>query len=284
MEEEQVYENNYSNIVLSGGGVKGLIHIGVLQILEENNILKKLNKFCGSSIGSLLCLLLNLELNVRDIETLFLCVDSTKFIDFNPENIINLMDNLGCESSDSIENIIKIILEKKTNNPLITFKELHELTGKELTVVGTSIEEYKAYYFNWKNTPDVSVCEGIMISLCVPFIFEPRKYNGKMFVDEDTADYTYSNNLLTVDFGNGEVEEVSCSFTATDLSITLEETMDTAWTEMGIPITVSIYWGQTIHCSRNTVINTNVSQRIGENNHSWFVKPKFDNIIKSIKK
>ena len=183
MEEEQVYENNYSNIVLSGGGVKGLIHIGVLQILEENNILKNLNKFCGSSIGSLLCLLLNLELNVRDIETLFLCVDSTKFIDFNPENIINLMDNLGCESSDSIENIIKIILEKKTNNPLITFKELYELTGKELTVVGTSIEEYKAYYFNWKNTPDVSVCEGIMISLCVPFIFEPRKYNGKMFVD-----------------------------------------------------------------------------------------------------
>ena len=117
-------------------------------------------------------------------------------------------------------------------------------------------------------------------------IFEEVEFtnNGKMFVDEDTADYTYSNNLLTVDFGNGEVEEVSCSFTATDLSITLEETMDTAWTEMGIPITVSIYWGQTIHCSRNTVINTNVSQRIGENNHSWFVKPKFDNIIKSINK
>ena len=115
-------------------------------------------------------------------------------------------------------------------------------------------------------------------------IFEEVEFtnNGKMFVDGDTADYTYSNNLLTVDFGNGEVEEVSCSFTATDLSITLEETMDTAWTEMGIPITVSIYWGQTIHCSRNTIINTNVSQRVRNTNHSWFVKPKIDNILKSI--
>ena len=116
-------------------------------------------------------------------------------------------------------------------------------------------------------------------------IFEEVEFtnNGKMFVDGDTADYTYSNNLLTVDFGNGEVEEVSCSFTVTDLSITLEETIDTAWTEMGIPITVSIYWGQTIHCSRNTIINTNVSQRVRNTNHSWFVKPKIDNILKSIK-
>tara|TARA_B110000116_G_scaffold85033_1_gene74068 strand:- start:156 stop:731 length:576 start_codon:yes stop_codon:yes gene_type:complete len=116
-------------------------------------------------------------------------------------------------------------------------------------------------------------------------IFEEIEFtnNGKMFVDGDTADYTYSNNLLTVDFGNGEVEEVSCSFTATDLSITLEDNMDTAWTEMGMAITISVYWGQTIHCSRNTVINTNVSQRVRNTNHSWFVKPKIDNILKSIK-
>ena len=116
-------------------------------------------------------------------------------------------------------------------------------------------------------------------------IFEEVEFtnNGKMFVDGDTADYTYSNNLLTVDFGNGEVEEVSCSFTATDLSITLEDNMDTAWTEMGMAITISVYWGQTIHCSRNTVITTNVSQRVRNTNHSWFVKPKIDNILKSIK-
>jgi hypothetical protein len=107
--------------------------------------------------------------------------------------------------------------------------------------------------------------------------------NGKMFVDGDTADYTYSNNLLTVDFGDGDTEEVSCSFTATDLSITLEDNLDTAWNEMGMAITISVYWGQTIHCSRNTVINTNVSQRVGNTNHSWFVKPRIDHIFKSIK-
>ena len=116
-------------------------------------------------------------------------------------------------------------------------------------------------------------------------IFEEIEFtnNGKMFVDGDTADYTNSNNLLTVDFGNGETEEVSCSFTATDLSITLEDNIDTAWTEMGMAITISVYWGQTIHCSRNTVINTNVSQRVRNTNHSWFVKPRIDNILKSIK-
>ena len=48
-------------------------------------------------------------------------------------------------------------------------------------------------------------------------------------------------------------------------------------------VTISAYMGKTIHCSRNTMTNNNVSQKVVNTNHSWFVKPKFNNIIKSIK-
>ena len=100
-------------------------------------------------------------------------------------------------------------------------------------------------------------------------------------ITDDTSSYTYSNNVLTID----EDLTFTCSLTSTSLSLTMEESMDTAWVEPGLgSITIVAYMGQTIHCSRNTITNTNVSQRVGKNNHSWFVKPKFDNIIKSIKK
>ena len=105
--------------------------------------------------------------------------------------------------------------------------------------------------------------------------------NGKMFVEDDTMDYTYSNNVLTII--DGESHILDCSVTQTNLSLTMEESMDTAWSEMGMAITAKASYGQTIHCSRNTVINTNVSQRVRNTNHSWFVKPKIDNILKSIK-
>ena len=42
-------------IAFSGGGAKGAAHIGVLKVLEKNNI--KLSAFTGASIGSIIATL-----------------------------------------------------------------------------------------------------------------------------------------------------------------------------------------------------------------------------------
>lgn len=115
--------------------------------------------------------------------------------------------------------------------------------------------------------------------------------NGKMFLDDDTMDYTYSNSLLTV-IDSDTTMLLPCLVTSTSLSLTIEMSMDTAFNEPSLimlgfangDITISSYFGQTIHCSRSSVVNTNVSQRIENTNHSWFVKPKFNNIMKILNK
>ena len=114
--------------------------------------------------------------------------------------------------------------------------------------------------------------------------------DGKMLIGGDEMDYTYSNNIVTVT-GDDTTMAWPCSVTSTNLSLTIEASMDTAFTEPMLvmfgfangDITISAYMGQTVHCSRNTMTSTNASQRIGNTNRSWFVKPKFNNIIKSIK-
>jgi hypothetical protein len=114
--------------------------------------------------------------------------------------------------------------------------------------------------------------------------------DGKMFLDGDTMNYTYSNSVLTVTDSDTTML-LDCSFTETNLSLTMEFSMDTAFNEPMLMLfgfangdmTISAYMGQTIHCSRNTMTNNNVSQRVGNTNHSWFVEPKFNNILKSIK-
>jgi len=109
--------------------------------------------------------------------------------------------------------------------------------------------------------------------------------DGKFYEDGYEMDYTYSNNVLTITTDDTTMV-LPCSVTSTNLSVTIEESIDTAWVEPGFgDITVSAYYGQTINCSRNTAVNTNVNQRVRNTNHSWFVKPKLDNsrIINKLK-
>ena len=117
--------------------------------------------------------------------------------------------------------------------------------------------------------------------------------DGKMLVDGDEEmDYTYSNSVLTVTVDDTTMEW-ACSVTSTNLSLTIESSMDTAFTEpmlvmLGFAngdVTVSGYMAQTVHCSRNTMTNTNVSQKVGNTDYNWFVKPQFNKakLINSIK-
>ena len=109
--------------------------------------------------------------------------------------------------------------------------------------------------------------------------------DGKMLVDGDEMDYTYANNVLTIT-DEDTTMELPCSVTSTDLTLTMEQSMDTAWVEPGFgDFSISVYYGMTINCSRSTAVNTNVNQRVGNTDYNWFVKPKFNNakLINSIK-
>jgi predicted acylesterase/phospholipase RssA len=176
-------KDDIENLVFAGGGLKGLIHIGFLQVLEEMNILKQCKRYVGASIGSFFALLLSIDIKVNDIEKLFLCIDPKNIVSYNPENLIKLFDTLGCESSESLENILHIILSKKTGNPRITFIELYELTGKEVCFSVTNLSKRRGEYFNYKTTPNLEIAEGCMISMCIPFIFEPRLYDKCYYLD-----------------------------------------------------------------------------------------------------
>lgn len=206
-----IKDSDIENLVFAGGGLKGLIHIGFLQVLQERGILSQCKRFCGTSIGSFFALLVCLGIKVDDIEKLFLCIDPKNIVQFNPENLINLFDTLGCEKTDALENILHIILEKKTNNPRITFRELYELTNKELCFSVTNISKKCGEFFNYNTTPDLEVAEGCLISMCIPFLFEPRLYNNCYYLDGGIANnfpIEYFHESISKTLGIGIKDDV----------------------------------------------------------------------------
>lgn len=65
----------------------------------------------------------------------------------------------------------------------LTFKEHHEITGKNLVLVGVNVNKQKPEYFCNELTPDMSVIKAIKISTSFPFIFDPIKHNNMLYID-----------------------------------------------------------------------------------------------------
>ena len=49
---------DFDTLVLSGGSSKGILILGALQYAQDNFLLNKINKYIGTSVGSIICFLL----------------------------------------------------------------------------------------------------------------------------------------------------------------------------------------------------------------------------------
>lgn len=79
-------------------------------------------------------------------------------------------------------------MKKKNIKENITFKELYELTNKELIISVSNINDKKVEYFNYKNYPNFEVLLSLRMSFSIPFIFSPVIYNNKYYIDGSCLD------------------------------------------------------------------------------------------------
>ena len=98
------------NLVISGGGIKIISAFGVIKYLEENNLLKSINNFYGTSAGSILCLILILGFNAEEIIKFIEDFDLNKIFIINSDNLFTTFN--VCENT-KLEKVIKLFLNFK---------------------------------------------------------------------------------------------------------------------------------------------------------------------------
>lgn len=171
------------NLVFSGAGIKLYTFVGFVKYLNEKDILKNITVFNGTSSGSLIAVLLALKLKYKEIEEILLKLDLSNFKNINTEKIMNFFDNYGVDDAGEIKRILKIIFNAKINNDNPTFKELYDITEKKLVISATCINTMTIEYFDYEVTPDLYVSDAIIMSICIPFLYKPVKYNNKYYID-----------------------------------------------------------------------------------------------------
>ena len=190
------------NIVFSGGGIFGFSICGALKALEEYKLMDTITTYSGTSAGSIIACLLVLGYNSKEIETLIFGINFDTMRDITTENILSFFDTYGVDSGNKMLNVFEIIIKAKTNNPKITFQQLFDLTKKKLIITATNLSKRDVEYFNYQTTPNMPISLAVRISISIPILFTPIKYENDLYIDGCILDnfpvHLFSNDNHTL--------------------------------------------------------------------------------------
>lgn len=146
-------------IALSGGGARGIAHLGVLKALNEAGIYPEIvsGTSAGAIIGGFYCSGFSPE------EILRIIIKTNMFSIFRPA-----FSWKGLLKMDKLEELLK------ENLPNYTFQDLKT----QLLVTATDIERGKTTYFKKGD-----IIKPILASSCLPVLFSPIDINGIKYFD-----------------------------------------------------------------------------------------------------
>jgi len=185
-------------LIIGAGGIKGIYIVGCLYNLDQIHPLKYFNYYTGCSVGSILCFLLNLGYTIKEIEEII----NIDFKDYQDLKLINLMNSFGFDDGSKITNLLIDFIIKKNFDKNITFKELYKKTKKILTFVVTNMTTGTAEYHNYRTKPDMPIFLSLRMSINVPILYPPVKYQDNYYVDGGVLDpYPYNYHKKTKKIG-----------------------------------------------------------------------------------
>jgi len=177
---------SFNNLVMSSGGMNGIIMIGALNYLYSINKIQSINNYFGSSAGAFISLMLCIGYTPFEINQEILDIDNAN--DFMHIDLQNLVKNLGvfCHSK------IKKVIEKMVNNKLgfiPTLKELYELTDKNITFCVFNYTNLTTEYIDHTTHPKDLCTDVCTASCCIPVLFTPVKLNNDFkYIDGGLSD------------------------------------------------------------------------------------------------
>jgi NTE family protein len=158
-------------ILLSGGGIRGLAHIGALQELERNGMLKGVIEWIGVSAGSILSLMLVIGYTLNELKHFCELFDFSNIIDL--DDATSLIFKLGIDTGEKMKRLLDALLKEKGYSNDVTFSDL-ELRGlPRLKIFATDLNRAEYKVFSYSMTPTYKVVDAIRASSSLPFYFQP---------------------------------------------------------------------------------------------------------------
>lgn len=178
-------------VALSGGGIKGAAHIGVLQAFKENKI--NIDMISGASSGSIVATLYAAGFSPDEIYKFFKkYAKDIKYVDIS--NVIKLIFGILTGSGITINGLTKGKSLENNIRKECAKRNIHNI--KDITfplyISSVNLGSGNTYIFNnqksttykgFKLVDNIDISTAIRASCSYPGVFTPVKWNGCTFVD-----------------------------------------------------------------------------------------------------
>jgi len=168
----------YRNLVMEGGGIRGIAYGGALLELEKRGVLAGIQRVGGTSAGAIQAALLAVGYSPAEIIDV---VNHTPVQRLNDGRLIffggstRLLKQYGWYRGDQFTNYMSELVGRKTGNPNLTLAQLHQLTqagrARDLYVTGTNLTTQRVDVFSYETHPQLRVADAVRISMSIPLYF-----------------------------------------------------------------------------------------------------------------
>jgi NTE family protein len=161
-------------ICLSGGGIKGLAHIGALEVLHEKGLLAAVKEYVGISAGALCAFALCAGCTLSELRMVIELLDFGNLRTLEPETVLEFPDKYGIDTGENLARLVTAILRAKHLPPTITFQDLRaRRVGPNLRIYATDLNTCRPVELSARATPDMEVRLALRASMAIPLYFQP---------------------------------------------------------------------------------------------------------------
>jgi NTE family protein len=168
----------YRNLVMEGGGIRGIAYGGALAELEKQGVLAGIRRVGGTSAGAIQAALLAVGYSPAEIIAV---VNDMPVQRLNDGRLIffggstRLLKQYGWYRGDQFTRFMGELVARKTGSPDLTLAQLHALAAqgkaRDLYTTGTNLTRQCVQVFSYETHPDMRVADAVRISMSIPLYF-----------------------------------------------------------------------------------------------------------------
>ena len=170
----------YRNLVMEGGGIRGIAYGGALAELERQGQLRELRRVGGTSAGAIQAALLAVGYAPAEIIGI---VNELPVQRLNDGQYIfigggaRLLKQYGWYRGDAFTKLLAGLVGRQTQRPDLTLGELHALAQqqptryRDLYTTGTNLTRQCVQVFSYETHPHLRVADAVRISMSIPLYF-----------------------------------------------------------------------------------------------------------------
>ena len=192
----------FRSLFFSGGGILAVSMLGCLHGLEECGYLdsqdKEIDCYAGISCGSIVSLLMVVGYSVKEMIGLMYGMDFELFSVAKPDStasggsaeVLRIIESFGANEGGRLMCLLGLLIEERCGVSDITFGCMQQRTGKHLIVQSVCLTNGLLETFSPLSSPDMSVLLAVRMSIAIPFMITPVRYEGRLYVDGAVASNT----------------------------------------------------------------------------------------------